>query len=64
MVLQIEKLSPSDFGRHGSLFEHKKEKETLPAGKHAIKKLYKEYRNGLVDSVTFHKRLEKYIEQL
>lgn len=63
MVLKIEKLSPSDFGRHKSLFE--KEENLLPGEppETELKKLVFDYKNGLMDSVLFEMKLEEFFRR-
>lgn len=60
IVLKIEKLSPSDFGRYKSLFE--KEDSILPdqQQKPRLKKLINDYKTGSVDSAMFETKLEEF----
>jgi hypothetical protein len=65
MVLQIEKIRPSDFGRHAALFERNvKHENNSKKNKENMKKLCDQYKKGLIDSAAFHRKLEKYIEEL
>ncbi|MCE3260611.1 MAG: hypothetical protein K0S12_2252 [Bacteroidetes bacterium] len=68
MVLKIEQLRPSDFGRYEAMFKPAK-KESPPVvkpkreilikkGKEALKKLFNDYRSGIIDSTAFNTRLE------
>lgn len=62
LVLAIEKISPSDFGEYKTLFE----KKTIPTrvitvDKQHLKDLFRQYKIGSIDSLTFDKRLESYI---
>jgi hypothetical protein len=64
LVLKIEQLRPSDFGRFKSLFEPTKIKqEHIPSyDKYYIKKLANDYKKGVLDSVTFNDQLEQFID--
>src|SRR5688572_11454485 len=62
LVLMIEDIKPSDFGRYKSIFEsgtklspEKKEQ------KRYLENLFLEYKKGAIDSVELGKRLEKYL---
>jgi hypothetical protein len=66
MVLVIEKVSPSDFGKHQSLFEA----TTKPAavkmvkydyGKEYLKNICFDYKYGIIDSVTLDERLNTFL---
>jgi hypothetical protein len=64
LVLKIEKISPSDFGKHRSLFESAP-KPASPqnmdsctyAGK-CLRNLAATYKSGLIDDSMFHRELE------
>jgi hypothetical protein len=64
LVLKIEKLSPSDFGRHKTLFERTEPvQQNFPHyDKYYIKALADQYRSGKLDSATFVILLEKFIK--
>lgn len=64
LILKIEKLRPSDFGKYRSIFEKTTPipKNVAPYDKYYIKKLAQDYKSGLLDSVTFDLSLGKFIE--
>jgi hypothetical protein len=64
LVLKIEKLSPSDFGRYKSMFEHTEARpEKVPQyDKYYLKTLVEDYRSGKLDSAMFDLQLEKFID--
>lgn len=80
MVLKIEQIQPSDFGRYEALFksgagkEYKPQpvpipqphvnKDIIKKGKEAVARLFSEYKSGRIDSVSFNHRLEKLLETL
>jgi hypothetical protein len=66
MVLKIEKLSPSDFGRHRSLFETSAEEEKRIlneklAARNFLKDLCDQYKRGSIDSTRLRLTLEGYL---
>lgn len=62
IVLRIEKLSPSDFGRYRSLFEREEKIIPREPGKTKLKKLVLDYKNGLIDSVMFETQMEEFFK--
>jgi hypothetical protein len=64
LVLKIEKLSPSDFGRYKSMFEHTEARpDKVPQyDKYYLKTLVEDYRSGKMDSTMFDLQLEKFID--
>ena len=61
LVFEIEKISPSDFGRYHSLFEDPK---PAPVKLHKLylKKICSDYKAGKIDSTELEHRLEKYFK--
>jgi hypothetical protein len=62
LVLKIEQIQPSDFGRYRSIFESKDQlnPEKLRQKKY-LEKIFSEYKHGLLDSVQVAGKLEKYL---
>jgi len=59
LVLFIEKIKPSDFGRHRSLFENEIPPLTPTVyNKEYLKKICHDYRCGLIDSAQVEKKLD------
>ncbi|MEW6468842.1 MAG: SHOCT domain-containing protein [Bacteroidota bacterium] len=56
MVLWIESISPSDFGKYGALFSTPV--PAPPGGRDQLKKLYREYKSGRISSDEFEKKFE------
>jgi hypothetical protein len=73
LVIKIEKISPSDFGKYRSLFENEepkpkkhaecKGKECILGNKDELKKICGEFNYGLTDSLAFDKKLEEFMEK-
>lgn len=63
LVIKIEKLSPSDFGRHKSLFEKPGPplREIPVYDKYFIMKLAEDYKKGIIDKKIFEQELNKYL---
>lgn len=62
LVLQIEKIKPSDFGEYKSIFyTGPKPKFVTQADKHYLKKLCTEYKRGTIDSLKLEKSLEDFL---
>jgi hypothetical protein len=68
LVLKIEKISPSDFGKHKSLFENTPKSPPLNykdscihAGKH-LRNLCTGYRSGKIDGPQLYQELEKFLK--
>jgi hypothetical protein len=70
MVLVIEKVSPSDFGKHQSLFipsERKVSLKDLSAydyNKQYLRNLCFDYKYGIIDSTTLDERLATFINAI
>ncbi len=73
MVMKIEQIQPSDFGRYRSLFEKpgtpqkeskviKSDKKNLSDAKTKLKKLCQDYKAGLISSNKLDEELEKVIK--
>lgn len=63
LVLKIEKLHPSDFGKYKSMFESsdvKPQPETR-YDKYYLQKLAEDYKTGILDSANFDLQLERFI---
>ncbi len=62
LVFQIEKLSPSDFGKYESLFEGPPVFSREKMGeKGYLKKLCSEYKAGKLDSADVERLLDRYL---
>lgn len=65
LVLKIEKIQPSDFGRYKGMFESSEVRpDPQPEtryDKYYLKKLADDYRSGILDSAGFDLQLEKFI---
>jgi hypothetical protein len=62
LVLAIERIEPSDFGKHKSLFEPAVRPRTVSgADKPYLIKLFTEYKKGLIDSSTLNKKLDEFL---
>jgi hypothetical protein len=62
LVLAIERIQPSDFGRHKSLFEPAVRPRTVSsADKQYLLKLFTEYKRGFIDSNTLNKKLDEFL---
>jgi len=60
LVFQIEKISPSDFGKYKSIFENPP--KPIPVQKkQELKKLCADYKAGLLDSAGLEQRLDKFL---
>lgn len=63
LVFRIEQVRPSDFGRYGYVFE-----ETVPRSgmlqkdKAYLKKLCRDYKTGLLDSLELERRLQRFLQ--
>lgn len=65
VVLQIEKLSPSDFGRYKALFGGETRLQPVPSfNKQYLIKLCSNYKTGKIDSVQFDKQLQKLLDYM
>jgi hypothetical protein len=61
LVLFIEKIKPSDFGRHRSWFESSPPVHNTPVyDKGYLKRMCIEYKKGLIDSTQLEKRLDSF----
>jgi hypothetical protein len=65
LVIKIERLQPSDFGRYKYIFEHREARpDQVPQyDKYYLKTLADDYKSGKLDSVAFDIQLEKFIDQ-
>ncbi|HEX8516257.1 MAG TPA: hypothetical protein VF868_08660 [Bacteroidia bacterium] len=63
LVIKIEKLSPSDFGRYETLFERTEPRpDNVPSyDKYYLKTLADDYKSGKLDSAEFDLQLEIFI---
>jgi hypothetical protein len=64
LVIKIEQLSPSDFGKNKSLFERSQPRpDNIPVyDKYYLKKLADDYKSGKLDSAAFDLQLEIFID--
>ncbi|MCW3102153.1 MAG: hypothetical protein JWO09_593 [Bacteroidetes bacterium] len=64
LVLKIEKVAPSDFGRYEKMFHPGDIRpENVPQyDKYYLKKLADDYKSGVLDSAMFELQLEKFID--
>jgi hypothetical protein len=64
LVLKIEKLAPSDFGRYKSMFEggQIRPKGVPQYDKYYLKKLADDYKSGVLDSAMFDLQLDQFID--
>lgn len=58
LVLKIEKLQPSDFGRHKHFFEPARIREPR-SDRQKLKQLMKEYKEGKLNEDQFEKALDR-----
>ncbi|MDQ3046934.1 MAG: hypothetical protein M3R27_05245 [Bacteroidota bacterium] len=62
LVLQIEKVSPSDFGRHKAIFDTQPVvAPVLTYDKYFIKQIAIDYKAGRIDSLTFDRLLNEHL---
>jgi hypothetical protein len=62
LVLKIEKIQPSDFGEHKSLFySGPKPKMVTTSDKQTLKKICNDFKEGKIDSLVLEKQLEKFL---
>jgi hypothetical protein len=62
LVLKIEKIKPSDFGEHKSIFDSAPKPRVIhPSDKAVIKTFCMEFKYGLIDSVQLRKKLDKFL---
>lgn len=60
LVFQIEKISPSDFGKYRSLFETPPEPIPVKAySKESLKKICIDYKAGILDSAGLEQQLDR-----
>lgn len=63
LVLKIEKIQPSDFGEHKSIFESApKPRIVTQEDKKYLTTLALEFKYGLIDSTTLDKKLKKFLD--
>ena|ERR1041385_30146 len=62
LVLKIEQVQPSDFGRYRSIFESKAQlnPEKLQQKKY-LENIFSQYKHGALDSLQVAAKLEKYL---
>ena len=62
LVFQIEKLSPSDFGKYKYIFEDAPQSDsTHLKSKEYLKKICIDYKTGILDSAAFDKQIDKFM---
>lgn len=62
LVLQIEKISPSDFGRYKTLFDTPEPLSPEKLGDKAyLKRLCSDYKNGKLDSLEVEELINRYL---
>jgi len=62
LVLKIEKIKPSDFGKHKSVFYSGPKPRTVSQDdKEYLKKLFIDYKSGLIDSVKLEEHINKFL---
>jgi hypothetical protein len=63
LTLRIEKIQPSDFGKHKSIFDPApRPRIVYPQEKEALRAMALEFKYGIIDSVTLERKLEKFLE--
>jgi hypothetical protein len=63
LVVQIEKVKPSDFGKYRHLFELPEKSSLKALQKQNLKKLCSDYKAGKLDSTQFEVQLEKIMSE-
>jgi hypothetical protein len=66
LVIKVERLQPSDFGRYKSLFEKPAPvlKNVPVYDRNYILKLSQDYKNGVLDKKLFELELDKYLNEV
>jgi hypothetical protein len=64
LVLIIEKISPSDFGRHKSLFEGTPKPIVPIKNKQYLKNLFFKYNYGIIDSNELNNKLDFFLDSI
>jgi hypothetical protein len=65
LVLKIEKIKPSDLEKANSLFNNELKKSTgIIYNKEFLKTLFHNYKAGKIDSITFDKELENFMQNM
>jgi hypothetical protein len=65
LVLTIEKIQPSDFGRNASFFEKAPKPRTVSLQDQSyLMSLSEDYKTGRIDSVQLRKKLEEFLKPL
>ncbi|MGZ3931907.1 MAG: hypothetical protein ACXVP0_11180 [Bacteroidia bacterium] len=61
LVLEIEKIKPSDFGRYESFFKTGPDQNDINRkNKVYLKQLFSEYKSGVIDSTKLEQRLDEF----
>ncbi len=63
MVLKIEKMQPSDFGKYQSLFTKGSTSVITKSNIQYLKQLCKDYKEGTIDSLKFEKQLTLFLQK-
>ncbi|MCE3225901.1 MAG: hypothetical protein K0S32_452 [Bacteroidetes bacterium] len=62
LVLAIEKIQPSDFGKYKSIFDKAPKPKTVTTNdKDYLKALFIKYKTGQLDSLNLEKELDKFV---
>jgi hypothetical protein len=62
LVLKIEKIKPSDFGEHKSMFTKAPAPRILTkSDKMVLKTFFMEFKYGLIDTAQLNKKLDKFL---
>jgi len=63
LVLEIEKIKPSDFGEHNKLFSPApKPRIVTKDDKKALRAIAFEFKHGLIDSTKLEKKLDEFLQ--
>lgn len=62
LVLKIEKIKPSDFGEHKSMFSSAPRPRTITASdKMVLKTLFMEFKYGMIDTTQLNAKLDQFL---
>jgi hypothetical protein len=62
LVLKIEKIKPSDFGEHKSIFSGAPKPRVIQrSDKMVLKTLFYEFKYGLIDTAQLNKKLDRFL---
>ncbi len=65
LVVKIEKISPSDFGKYESYVSQEPCKpDNLPANKQYLKNLCSDYKKGIIDNILLEQKLTFFLDSL